>query len=84
MNCKVKNYKGIRPPRCNKGKGCSVCWGIYYTVNPPKKTSKVSELSDFNGPIQDFLKIIKKLAKQYPKHHIKFDAGYNNVEVELY
>ena len=23
-----KKYKGIRPPRCDDGKGCEACWKI--------------------------------------------------------
>lgn len=25
----AKNYKGIRPPKCNKGRGCEACWAIF-------------------------------------------------------
>jgi hypothetical protein len=27
--CKNKKYKGMRPPKCNGGKGCETCWKAY-------------------------------------------------------
>ena len=34
-----KNYKGIRPPRCNDGKGCDACRAVR-----EKKLSELAEL----------------------------------------
>jgi hypothetical protein len=33
--CKsYKRYNGLRTPKCSGGKGCRVCWNIYYAKNP--------------------------------------------------
>ena len=31
FKCKTawRNYLGLKPPRCNGGQGCQVCWQIY-------------------------------------------------------
>lgn len=32
--CKnVKKYNGLKKPKCNNGKGCKLCYTIYYAKN---------------------------------------------------
>jgi hypothetical protein len=43
--------------------------------------TKVNELGDFAGTIEELQEILNKLAEQYGKEaQIKVDAGYNNVD----
>lgn len=46
---------------------------------------KLEELGDYNGSIDNLIKILKKYKKEYGGNtNIEFDAGHNNIDVFLF